>query len=285
MKKFTLALTVTIFAVLVVVALDGIRCQGQSDVKAAASLPALLDSHYPPAAPGPVYLFSMHEMANPLSGVAVDLLEGDPADARVNFEIFKAKYVEVSKMVPEWESYYPMAPVDQLAAALDSGDPGQVMGAIDNIGKTCNNCHYRYMVPVQHKFHWGEFDILTVGDPVTGSDYPFAVFKHMMETDMVGIGIDMGQGQRENALDRLNGFEQRFTAFKEVCAACHDSERKYYVDESVTGMIAGIRAKLNEATIDPRAVGELLQGIGQESCFKCHLVHAPAAYAKYQAAR
>lgn len=188
-------------------------------------------------------------------------------------------------MVPEWESYYPMAPVDQLAAALDSGDPGQVMGAIDNIGKTCNNCHYRYMVPVQHKYHWGEFDILTVGDPVTGSDYPFAVFKHMMETDMVGIGIDMGQGQRENALDRLNGFEQRFTAFKEVCAACHDSERKYYVDESVTGMIAGIRAKLNEATIDPRAVGELLQGIGQESCFKCHLVHAPAAYAKYQAAR
>jgi hypothetical protein len=285
LKKYNLAFAVLAFATLAVVAAIGIGCEKQGGVGKTASLPASLDGHYPPAAPGPIYLASMLELAAPLSGVAADLFEGDLANAQANFESFRAQYLKVSKMVPEWESYYPMAPVDQLAAAMKSEDPGQVMGAIDNLGKTCNVCHYRYMVPVQHKYHWGDFSMLTVTDPLSKADHPFVVFKHMMETDMTAVGIDLAQGQRENAMDRLNGFEQRFQAMKEVCSACHDAEPKYYVDESVTGMIDGIRSKLNEETVDPGAVGELLQGIGQESCFKCHLVHTPAVYSKYQASR
>lgn len=285
MKKLTMVLAVAAFAVMVVMVFDGIGGEKPGDPGKSGALPSSLDRYFPPAAPGPIYLASMLEMTTPLSGVASDLFEGDTDNARANFEDFKAQYLKVSKMVPEWESYFPAAPVDQLDAAMKSGDPGQVMGVIDNLGKTCNVCHYQYMVPVYQKYHWGDFSILTVTDPISKSDYPYVVFKHMMETDMDAIGIDIAQGQKENAISHLNGFEQRFAALKETCDDCHDSERKYYTDESITGMISGIRSKLNEATVDPAAVGQLLQGIGQESCFKCHLVHAPAVYAKYQAAR
>jgi len=278
-----MVLAVVAFAVLVVMVFDGIGGEKQGEVGKSGLLPLSLDKHYPPAAPGPVYLASMLEMATSLSGMTADLFEGDPANAQAHLENFRAQYLKVSKMVPEWESYYSMAPVDQLAAAMKSEDPGQVMGAVDNLGKACNVCHYRYMVPVQQKYHWGDFATMTVTDPLSKSDYPFVVFKHMMETDMNAVGTDIAQGDKENALKHLGGFEQRFQALKESCEGCHDSERKYYTDESITGMISGIRAKLNEETVDPGAVGQLLQGIGQESCYKCHLVHAPAAYAKYAA--
>jgi len=278
-----MVLAVVAFAVLVVMVFDGIGGEKQGEVGKAGLLPLSLDRHYPPAAPGPVYLASMLEMAMVLSGMTADRFEGDPANAQTNFDNFKAQYLKISKMVPEWESYFAMAPVDQLEVALKSQDPGQVMGAVDNLGKACNVCHYQYMVPVQQKYHWGDFSALTVTDPISKGDYPFVVFKHMMETDMNAVGTDLGQGQKGNALEHLNGFEQRFGALKEVCEGCHDTERKYFVDENVTGMIAAIRSKLNEENVDPGAVGQLLQGIGQESCFKCHLVHAPAAYAKYAA--
>jgi hypothetical protein len=276
---------VSILTVLTVLTLSGLSGERQQGLGKTTSLPASLDRYYPPAAPGPIYLASMLDLAAPLSGITADLFEGDLANAQANLEKFKELYIKISKMVPEWESYYPTEPIDRLTAAMKSQDPGQVMGAVDNLGKACNQCHYRYMVPVQHKYHWGDFSALTVADPLSKSDHPFVVFKHMMESDMTGIGMDLAQGQPENALDRLNGFEQRFGAMKKVCDDCHDSEPKYYIDESITGMIEGIRSKLNEETIDPGAVGKLLQGIGQESCFKCHLVHIPATYAKYQAAQ
>jgi hypothetical protein len=210
-----------------------------------------------------------------------DWMEGDPANSQTNYDTFKTKYLAASKLVPEWQAYYPSEPLEALGVALKSGDQVKIMVAYENVGKLCHDCHVRTMAPTQLKYHWGDFEMITVTDPVTNSDVPFSRFKLMMEMEFSGIGTDLGQGQPENALNHLNGFEQRFQALKETCDACHDSERKYFVDDSITGMIDNLKTKLNETTIDAGAVGELLQGIGQESCSKCHLVHVPGAYAKY----
>jgi cytochrome c556 len=285
LKKYILTLGVSVFAVTVFMIQNGVSGEKQGDVMPAATLPSSLDNYYPPIAPGPIYLASMLDMAAPLSGLTADLIEEDSNNVGSNFESFKERYIKVMKLVPEWESYFPMEPVDKLAAAMKSRDPGLIMPAVDNLGESCNECHYKYMVPTHFKYHWGDFGTLTVIDPVSHTDYPYVAFKHMMETDMNAIGIDMAQGQRENAIERLTGFEQRFEALKETCYGCHDSERSYYVDGKITGMIADLRSKITEEYVDPGEVGEILQGIGEESCLKCHLVHAPAAHAKYQTDR
>jgi hypothetical protein len=67
----------------------------------------------------------------------------------------------------------------------------------------------------------------------------------------------------------------------ETCIACHDTERKYFIDENVMQMIDQLQAAMNQPQIDNEAVSELRQSIEDESCFKCHLVHRPAASARY----
>jgi len=241
-------------------------------------LPSSLDNFYPPKGNGPVYLFAMHEMAKPLSGLACDISENDFDNARTNFESFKKGYSALSNMIPEWKHLFPVAPIERLGAAMDSGDPGKIMAAYEAAGGICDGCHKQYMPATYQKYHWGDFGAMSVIDPVTNKNVTFKKLMLLLETSFTGTGVDMEQGQIENARTQYQGFLSRFRAMAGMCDGCHDTAPKYYTDGRVLDMIDNLGVRLNEETVDPAAVGALFQSIGMESCYKCHLVHVPAAY-------
>ena len=113
-------------------------------------------------------------------------------------------------------------------------------------------------------------------------DMNFSELMMALELNFVGINIDLEQQQMENAFMHLEGFKARFDALEETCSACHDTERKYFVDQSVKTLIDQLEVSMNKSPIDPTEIMMLGQKIGDESCFKCHMVHLPAAYAKYR---
>ena len=247
-----------------------------------STLPPSLDNYYPPKAPAPVYLLNMIELTTSFSGIVSDLLENDLENSREDYEKFREKYSEISASIPEWKDLSPMAPIDELGEAMKSGDPGRIMPAVEKAGEICNGCHMQHMPLVQQKYHWGDFDRISVTDPLSGQEVSFGQLMLMMDANMAGVGLDVEQGQKEHAMIQAQGLEARFGALKEACSACHTSERKYYVDEDVFGMLARIKLALEAEQPDPGAIGGILNGIGEEGCFKCHLVHIPAAYARYQ---
>jgi cytochrome c556 len=252
-----------------------------TDTETPLTLPPSLDNFYPPKAPAPVYLLNMIELTTSFSGIVSDLLENDLENSRKNYEKFREKYLEISVFVPEWKNLSPMGPVDELGVAMKTGDPGQIMAAVEKAGELCNDCHMKNMPSVQQKYHWSDFDEISVTDPLSGQDVSFARLMLMMDANMAGVGLDVEQGQRENAMMQAQGLEARFGALKEACLACHDSGREYYVGSAILDMLDEMKKALEAETPDPQAIGGLLNGIGEESCFKCHLVHIPAAYARH----
>jgi hypothetical protein len=244
-----------------------------------AQPPSSLDDLYPPRAEAPIYLLKMFEISTPLAGVAIDMSEEDLENARANFERFKFQYEEISGLVPEWGNAYPIEPVEELGKALEDGEQEKVMAAVEKVDEVCRDCHIANMVRVQQKYHWGDFSGLILSDPVTKEDVNFNQLMWHLERPFVGVLVDVEQGQVENALKHFETLSQRFEALRESCYACHETEREYFVDERVQALMAEVGATLKTASPDPKRVGELLQGIGAESCFKCHLVHLPAAYA------
>jgi hypothetical protein len=261
-----------------VIADDGGKVKHGED--AVSSLPGSLDNLYPPKSPAPVFYLEMHNLSRPLSGIICDLFENDFENARNDFDAFRKQYVKISSIVPEWAGMYPISAVDQLDTAMKTGDRGKIMSAIDGIGRVCDGCHLKYMPQAQHRYHWGEFSAITATDPLTGEDVSFQQLMLRMESNMTGIGIDLQQGQPENAGKQLGGFEARFQAVKQTCVACHEQERRYYVNDEIIAKFNDLKQVLSKNAVDAKAAGELLQQIGQESCFKCHLVHIPSAYAE-----
>ncbi len=205
--------------------------------------------------------------------------EEDLENARANFERFKFQYEEISKLVPEWEEAFAIEPVEELGRALEDGEREKVMAAIEKVDKLCRDCHIVNMVRVQQKYHWGDFSGLILSDPVTKDDVKFNELMWRLERPLVGVLVDVEQGQVENARKHFETFGRRLEALKESCYACHETERQHFVGERVQALMAKAGASLMTTSPNPDQIGELMQRIGAEACSKCHLVHLPAAYA------
>jgi len=253
---------------------------GQKAWPAPMHLPAALNDLYPPKAQEPVLLMKMHAMNEALTGMIADLSENDGPNAKSNYEQFRKEYVEASKLVRDWTPAFTQEPLDQLGKALATGDQGKVMGAVAKVGQVCHECHLQNMTPVQQKFHWPDFRNVGVTDPVMKTQVDYAQLMQGINLGFTGMGVDLKQGQVENARKHFDAFRTRFETLKETCIACHDTERKYYTDATVLASIDQLGAAISGPSIDPEKVKKLSIEIGTESCMKCHLVHLPATHAK-----
>jgi cytochrome c556 len=169
-------------------------------------------------------------------------------------------------------------PVEELGRIVPTGDPGEVLAAMGKVGAVCHHCHLATMVPVQLKYHWPDFGAISVHDPVTGAELDYAGFMQMLNASLTGVAMDLGQRQPENARSQLAALRSRMGALRESCDACHDTERAYFVDERIDSLLADMERTLDVSASDPTVVATLTQRIGKESCYRCHLVHLPAAY-------
>jgi len=246
-------------------------------------LPNSLGNFYPPNSNGPVYLFAMLDLAPNFSGIRSDLMEGEPENVKMNYDIFRNKYLASAEMIPEWKADFNLAAVENLGSAIESGKQEKIIEAFEEVGKACVDCHVMNATAVRDKYYWGDFASVTATDPVSGQDVSFMQYMFMIESDFSGIGVDLAEGQTDKAIQHLDNFERRYGSLKSTCDGCHDSERHYYVDSNITGMVSGLKTALRAETVDGKVVGSLLQGIGVESCYKCHVVHTPSAYARAMA--
>lgn len=275
-RFFSLVICVVIVVMLFLV--SAVADEGKEE--GLKSLPASLDNLFPPKAKGPVFLGRMFGMSTPFTGILVDLMEGDIKNVQADYQAFKAQYDAVSKLVPEWTKLYPSEPVEELGAALKTGDQGKIMAAFGKVGKVCADCHHKYMIKVQQKYHWKNFKAVKVKHPFTQQETKYTDFMHILSASLTGIQINLQQGQKENAIKQYQGFKASFAVLRDSCEQCHEDERKYFVDQDVQALVDKLGQALNAAQIDPKEIAGLAGRIGQESCFKCHLVHLPAAMAQ-----
>jgi hypothetical protein len=252
--------------------------------------PSALDALYPPQAELPVWQMKMLEMAMPLGGTAVDFFENEFENAMANFEGFTKAYEELSKLVPEWEQDFKMEPVEAVKIALETRDLEKILPAFEELNLVCTDCHLKNMVKVQHKYQWKDFRTIKVFDPLDDNTVDFKGLMQNLDLNFVGIMVDLQEGQLDKARNHFEGFNTRFQTLKDTCIGCHGGpeedkqqvyERKYFVDDNVQAMVDNLGKILSGDTIDPKMIEEIGMGIGMESCFKCHWVHVPSMYAKY----
>lgn len=244
-------------------------------------LPESLDAYYPPTTDRPVYLFKMLSLETSFSGIIVDLMEGDLDGAVESFWDFQRRYREMAGMIPEWQGRFPQEKVQELGAALVAGDRGLAANAFESAGEICHGCHLEAMVPVQQKYHWGDFTALEVWDPLSGKATGFRQFKQVLSTNLAGITVDLRQGQIANARKQFEGFRARFEALRDTCRTCHEKESRHFVDSELQKTVEELGKTLQSQTVVADQAAALIQEIGRESCSKCHLVHLPAAFARY----
>ena len=241
--------------------------------------PSSLDQYFPPKSPAPVYLIEMFSLAGPMESIGADLQKPDIAAAKTHFQAFKAEYDKVSKMVPEWTDRFPAAPVTALSSAIDSGDPSKIGPALGAIGQVCSDCHLIFQIKTQQKYHWANFDNIMVTDPISKKALKYG--DYMVALAGTFSGLSGGSAQS------FQPFTAQYEAFAGSCKQCHtdpatgkEIPRKYFVDADSMALIAQLGKAVSASPPDAAAIGSLSGAIGNEICFKCHLIHFQAQNAK-----
>jgi hypothetical protein len=248
-------------------------------------LPSSLDAYYPPEVPQPVYRFQMIALGNAFTGIISDFLSGDLKNAKTNLAAFKALYDETSRLVPEWRGLFPSEPLAQVEkafqAAAGSNDPAPLIAGLDKVENACSSCHHAYMASVHFKYHWKDFEEVMAKDPMTGKNIGFARLMQILNLGFAGSWIDFGQGQQENSGNRFREFNATFQSLKGTCEECHGtSERQYFVDKGAQAMVEAYGKSLAGGSGNAKMAEAAMMAVGNDICFKCHLVHVPAAYSK-----
>lgn len=243
--------------------------------------PAFLDRLFPPQAPAPILFIEMMTLEGAFTGLLTDLFEEDFGNLAGDMERFKAQYVKIrTEIVPEWQDLMPLEPLDALEKALGTGDPGQIMPAVGGVGAVCGKCHGIHEMKVKQKYTWPSFEEVTLTDPLTQQQQPWADYMLGVAVNFSGIGHNLQQGQIDNAKKSFQAFNARFNTLRNGCEECHDTDRTYFVDKNIQDKIDALGQALEATPPDGAAIGGLMQEIGGESCGKCHLVHQPAAFAQ-----
>tara|TARA_R110002110_G_scaffold91264_3_gene237669 strand:- start:1155 stop:2024 length:870 start_codon:yes stop_codon:yes gene_type:complete len=242
------------------------------------ALPDSLAAMYPPVADEQTFLHGMMDMGHAYSGIFLDLQQGEPENARQNYEQFKSLYLFFRSAIPEWEERFPLEPIDMIGPALDSGDIEQAFNALMAARGVCGSCHGDYMIRVQQAYHWPKFSEVTIVEPVSGNPGPYSALKWPLQDSFSGLINDARQGQIDNVEQHFANFTARLGALATTCTQCHETERRYYLDAVTLEVVEALSTAISADSMDGSAVARAARQVNEQICFQCHLVHMPAAY-------
>jgi hypothetical protein len=192
------------------------------------------------------YLMAMFGILGPMGGMETHLKDGNMDKAKEYFVAFKSEYFKQSKMVPEWSDHYPSEPLENLEKALDSGDSVKIEAAS--------------------------------GKSIGWLDYMFGLH-HSFSATNTYLSEEKADGKFGKTIAALNNLQKRVEGLNEGCKECHGKEdkRKYYTNSDILDLLSKAGDELNQTQPNIENVVKRLQGVGMESCYKCHVAHIPAA--------
>lgn len=274
MRRFVLGV------LLAAVAASASAC-GKSEA-AAAPAPALppdsLAKLYPPQAEAPLWLLGMLDLGKVFVAMTNAVDAGDTAAAQAAFEDLSRRYRALGEKVPEWAHYIDEEALEALKAAIDAKpNPAQFrrdLGKFDDAA--CARCHTAERRNVWYVFDWPKhYADLTVSDPVTETDPPFRDFMFMMAFDLFTVSEQMEAGRTKEAKETAEHLKLRLSMLAGACFACHKEPRRHLLTKETIDTMDGAIADIDAGRAE--AAGQKLDAVGQQTCYACHLVHAPAA--------
>ncbi len=267
-----------LMVVVVIVAIIGLAAvlinQGNKpDTK--NNLPPSLDQYY--KTQPPEYLIKKFGLGESLMGVIMNSQQGDLVNAKKSFIAFSKEYKDIADMVPEWRNYYDQKPVENLGTALDSGNVSAILGAAGGVAENCGRCHTENMPAVWNHYNWKNFNNVMISTPEGQLPWPAAKMKYLV-IGYDGIGVNIEKKDQTGAQQSFNLFRSMFNNMTTACSSCHATERRYYVSQDIQAMISDMGANIASGNLS--RAEEIRQTIGMESCYRCHVLHMPAQFAK-----
>lgn len=236
--------------------------------------PESLKKYYPPASQKFEFLSNMYSMSTAFYGINLNINEGDWKGAKEWALKLKKTYIETSKMVPEWKSYFKPKLAEDLVKAVESKSVDRVIEASKKLGQTCAKCHADNQIAVKLVYHFPSFDNIKIEDPVEFMEYETGKYMKKLSNSLKALKVYLIQGRVDGAQEAGANFIERARQLRSMCSKCHTNKlsEEIIVGKEFEGHLSKLEELLSAQNPNKEAIFQTLGSIGM-SCNKCHNVH------------
>lgn len=216
--------------------------------------PRDVGKYYPPNSNKFELLNSMHTMSTAFTGIFTNIQENDWKNAEKWSKVLRDNYLNVGKMVSDFDKNLKKDEVNMLLKAVEGRDLNNVKKYADAVGKSCSQCHQKYKITTRIMYHYPSFDVINIEDPVTRNSVEFGDFMKKMTDSMKKIKIYFEDGKVQKAQTEGNNFIKRFKAVADSCSECHTnklSQQIYYgkdIEDRMNALSQAINSKNKDET-------------------------------------
>lgn len=196
------------------------------------------------------------------------------------FKAFKKDYLEVEKMMPEWQEFLDKPQLDKLQLAVENRDFPAIPNVLKNLKQSCDNCHSDYQAMARLMYRSADFAKIKVHN--TKSDRKISYDRAMEELSNVvnRIKIAMHDDSYERAIKHLATLQSGLMDLANGCQDCHKQadEQIDYIIHSSQPILSQLQQALE--TKNNKQARISLGTFAVKTCARCHSVHRTTAELK-----
>lgn len=242
--------------------------------------PENIGKYYPPKSEKFEFLNTMYAMSTAFTGLMTNVQEKDWKNAEKWVKILEENYIKVGKLVPEFDKGLRKNEMTALVNAVKSKDMQGIQENAQAVGKSCSQCHQKYMLTTKIIYHYPSWSMINIDDPITRTALETEDYMKKMTDSMKKLRVYVDDNKQEKAVVEANNFAKRLKALSQSCSECHTnklSEQIYFgkdMDEKLNALINAVKSN------NKQEINKNLNWISVNNCSKCHNTHQTTAIMK-----
>ncbi len=227
--------------------------------------PESLKQWYKPVNKRQVWLHNMFKLRRELQAISLYSQANNLKLMDKWMQRFNEHYLEIAKMVPEWNQETDIKALSNLQFAVNNN--GDVQNAVAQISENCKQCHDKYRAVTTLLYRSADFS------KVEGLAPSVSLKTHMLGlTKSINyIKISAEDGDKKLALSSLLKLEEGIQQLGETCSECHDKEPEPYPDDEIVSSLLTLKNDLQHGTYKQQS--RTLGTIAVIACSRCHGTH------------
>ena len=248
--------------------------------------PASIENWYKPANKRQVWLHTMFRLRRELLAMN-DYSQSQQAELLQKwFKSFKKDYLEIGKMVPEWQGseFINASRLASLQTAVENNKFSAIPKHLDELQKSCDSCHTDYQAISRLMYRTADFAkirVVATDDSSTGT-HKITYDKAMGElSDTLNrIKIAMHDDFYSRAIEHIDPLQSQLKNLGEGCSDCHKqaTEQIDYILTSSQPILTELKQALEQK--DNKKARISLGTFAVKTCARCHSVHRTSAEIK-----
>ena len=242
--------------------------------------PESLKNWYKPTNKRQVWLHSMFRLRRELLAINDYSQSKQEKLLQQWFKKFKKDYLEIGKMIPEWQKLLDTSKLEKLQSAVEKKDYAAIPELLVAVQNNCDNCHTDYQAISRLIYRGADFSKSKVVDQKTGRKFHYDKAMNNLSNAVNRIKIAMHDNFYPQAIDYIKPLQSQLKNLTESCSDCHKQpdEQQNYIFKSSNVTLEKLKQDLQKKNNKQARIS--LGTFAVKICARCHSVHRTTAEIK-----